>query len=297
MTRRIPLLPKGPLASRELRELAHLAQLAFEWPIRQAPRLMLPLCILGAGILQTLMMVLFSISYVVPSEKTPEAPLFYFLPPDSEAAHQLAPWLEANDPAVFSPLRATRAALPSLPPLKYRPSYEEPPPALLPLRSEPLPRIEPSLPPLIAPLQRMSQRGAHETKTPASLLLSVNGTQSTTVVRWEDELSARHPVEDSASSSFPVAMARVIQPSVYEVGVSPEGMPVHCVLMESSGDAASDEAARVWIMARRFQPQPKSNSKSIGSISWGRVLVLWGADATLVVPTASTPPIYPSAKP
>ena len=143
MTTRIPLLPKGPLASRELRELAHLAQLAFEWPIRQAPRLMLPLCILAAGILQTLMVVLFSISYRVPSEKTPEAPLFYFLPPDSEAARLLAPWLEANDPAVFSPLRAARTASPSLPPLRYRPSYEEPPPALLPLRSKPACSIAP----------------------------------------------------------------------------------------------------------------------------------------------------------
>jgi hypothetical protein len=291
MTLRIPLLPKGPLASRELRELAHLAQLAFEWPIRQAPRLMLPLCILGAGILQTLMVVLFSISYRVPSEKTPEAPLFYFLPPDSEAAHQLAPWLEANDPAVFSPLRAARTALPSLPPLKYRPSYEEPPPALLPLRSEPTPRIEPSLPPLIAPLQR----GTHDTKAPASPPLGVTGKQSSTVVRWEDELSARHPVEDAASSSIPVAMARVIQPAAYEVGVSPEGMPVHCVLMESSGDTASDEAARIWIMARRFQPQAKS--KPIEAISWGRVLVLWGADASSAVPAASTPPVHPSAKP
>jgi len=86
-------------------------------------------------------------------------------------------------------------------------------------------------------------------------------------------------------------MARVIQPAVYEVGVNPEGMPVHCVLMESSGDPASDEAAHIWIMARRFQPQP------VEAISWGRVLVLWGADASSAVPAAATPPVHPSAKP
>jgi len=297
MTRRIPLLPKGPLASRELGELAHLAQLAFEWPIRQAPRLMLPLCILGAGILQSLMVLLFSISYRIPSEKIPEAPLFYFLPPDSEAAHQMAPWLEANDPAVFSPLRAARTALPSLLPLKYRPSYEEPPPSLLPLRSEPDSTIQPPLPPLTTPLQRVSQRMTDETKTTAASADDMTGVRSSTVVRWEDELSARRLVEDTGPSSVPVARARIIQPALYEVGVSSEGMSLHCVLMESSGDPASDEAARVWIMARRFQPQPQPQSQSVEAISWGRVLVLWGANAISAMPAASTHPSQPSAKP
>jgi hypothetical protein len=256
---------------------------------------MLPLCILGAAILQTLMVVLFSISYRVPSEKILEEPLFYFLPPGSKAAHQLAPWLEANDPAVFSPLRAARTALPSLPPLKYRPSYEEPPPALLPLRSEPEPRIEPSLPPLIATFQRVSPRGTLETKAPTSRLLSVTGTQSSTVVQWEDELSALRLVEDAAPSSVPVAMARDVQPALYEVGVSSEGIPLHCMLMESSGDPASDEAARIWIMTRRFHPQTKS--QSVDAISWGRVLVLWGRDTSSAVPAASSPPVHPSTKP
>ena len=292
MTQRLPMVPKIPLSPRELGEFA---QLAFEWPIRQAPRLMLPLCILGAAILQTLMVVLFSISYRVPSEKIPEEPLFYFLPPDSKAALQLAPWLEANDPAVFSPLRAARTALPSLPPLKYRPSYEEPPPALLPLRSEPVSSIEPPLPPLTTPLQPVSQRLSHEAKTTASPTGGASGAHPSTVVRWEDELSARRLVEDAAPSSVPVAMAKAVQPALYEVGVGSEGMPLHCMLMESSGDPASDEAARVWIMTRRFQPQPKY--QSVEAISWGRVLVLWGGDTSSAVPAASAPPVHPSTKP
>ncbi len=274
MTRRIPLLPKGPLASRELRELAHLAQLAFEWPIRQAPRLMLPLCILGAGILQTLMVVLFSISYRVPSEKIPDAPLFYFLPPDSKAAHQLAPWLEGNDPRIFSPLRAIRGAAPSLPPLKYRPSYEEPPPALLPLRKESSRVLEPPLPPLSAPIQRVTYG---EMKSASSFTAGVTGAHTSTVVQWEDELSKLQPLESTPLSSGPVAAAGAVHPTLYEVGVNPEGIPLHCVLMESSGDPASDEVARIWIMGRRFRP--RQSSLSAEAMTWGRVLVLWGASA------------------
>ena len=281
MTQRLPLIPKVLLSPRELGELA---QLAFEWPIRQAPRLMLPLCILLAGILQAMMMVLFSISYRAPSEKMPDVPLFYFLPADSAAARQLAPWLEANDPAVFSPLRAARAALPALPPLKYRPSYEEPPPALRPLRSESVAVLEPPLPPVTASYQRV-------TKTSGSTGVGEtgSGSQLTTVVRWQDDLAARRLVEGPSPVLGPVATSGSIQPALYEVGVNADGIPLHCVLMESSGDPVSDEAARVWIMARRFQPQSQPGE----SMSWGRALVLWGCSTI----SKETPSAYPSTNP
>ena len=284
MTQQLPQKPKVPLSPRELRELAHLAQLAFEWPLRQAPRLMLPLCILLAGILQAMMMVLFSISYRAPSEKITDVPLFYFLPTDSAAARQLAPWLEANDPAAFSPLRAARAASPSLPPLKYRPSYEEPPPALLPLRSEPASQIEPPLPPAIASHQRVTTQGVMQGA-------SVTGTRFSTVVRWEDDLASRHLVEDSSPATRPLSTKGNVQPALYEVGVDADGRPFHCVLMETSGDPASDETARVWIMARRFQPH------SGESMSWGRVLVFWGTGSNSAVAPASPSSLLPSAKP
>ena len=283
MTQRLPLIPKVPLSPRELGELA---QLAFEWPIRQAPRLMLPLCIMVAGILQAMMMVLFSISYRAPYEKMPEVPLFYFLPSDSAAARQLAPWLEANDPAVFSPLRAVRAASPALPPLKYRPSYEEPPPALLPLRSDAVAHLEPPLPPATAPHQRV-------TKPPASPAAVETAARRSTVVRWEDDLASRHLLENSSSATGPVASSGSAQPTLYEVGVDAEGRPFHCVLMESSGDPASDEAAHVWIMERRFQPL----TQSVESMSWGRVLVLWGTGTNSAVPSADPAALLPPAKP
>ncbi len=119
-----PCPDESPLV-KEIEELAHLL---FEWPIRQAPRLAFPFCIFVAAILQGGMIILFSITYQPPSERLPSDPQIYFLPTDSPFARQITPWLEANDPSVFSPQHATRAALPPPPPLAYRPSYEEPPP-------------------------------------------------------------------------------------------------------------------------------------------------------------------------
>ena len=71
MAPQLPLLPKVPLTPRELGELA---QLLFEWPIKQAPRLALPLFILLAAVMQASVIVLFSIAYKEPAEKIPEPP-------------------------------------------------------------------------------------------------------------------------------------------------------------------------------------------------------------------------------
>lgn len=260
MTTRLPRLPRHPPTPRELGELA---QLLFEWPIRQAPRLALPLCILGAGMIQVGVVVLFSIRYGVPEEKTPPQPHFYFLPPDSPVARRINPWLEAHDPSVFSPLRATEMAVPSPPPLKYRPSYEDPPP---PLR--PLPAVEETVsgPPEF-PLSGETQRAAvvdGTSATPPSAPVAV-----ATGVQWLDGLAKLSPVGDERSE--PPLLPHAVQiprPSLYQVAVSPEGIPLSCVLTEPSGDAEADESGRVWILSRRFL--------GAEGISWGRVLLLWG---------------------
>ena len=294
MAPQLPLLPKVPLTPRELGELA---QLLFEWPIKQAPRLALPLFILLAAVMQASVIVLFSIAYKEPAEKIPAPPQIYFLPADSAAARQLAPWLEANDPAVFSPLHAARDAFPSPPPLKDRPSYEDPAPPLRPLpASTPTPgAVQPPMIPTIGGLRRqqtsatqvpaqttntMNTESSPEPKAPVTSALPATGT----IVRWQDELAARVPQTTSPGLSAPLAVTPGAQPPLYQVAVSPEGIPTHCVVIDSSGDPRSDEAGRVWIMAQRFQPTASS--------SWGRVLILWGAGAPAAT-AATNPPATP----
>jgi hypothetical protein len=248
---------------KDLKELGNLAHLLFEWPIRQAPRLALPGFILVAGIIQAATIGLFSISYKTPSESQPDSPQIYFIPPDSATARKLAPWLAANDPAIFSPQYDTRDAIPSPPPLKYRPSYEEPPPPLRPLPVETLLPLEPpALPEMANLLQKKTGRVIATASQPSQPL-------PPTLVRWKDDLAAR-PLQTTTVPPTPAGNA-ALQPALYEVGVSPEGLPMHCVLLDSSGDPESDEAGSVWIHAQRFQPADKD--------SWGRVLLLWGSPA------------------
>lgn len=260
-----PHLPK------DLKELGELAHLLFEWPIRRAPRLALPACIFIASILQAGMIILFSISYTTPSEVQPFSPQIYFIPPDSAAARQLAPWLAANDPAVFSPQYDTQDALPAPPPLKYRPSYEEPPPPLRPLpREKPVPIAPPSIP----KMADIMSKKTHHLSAAASSVQAPPLSKPQTLIHWQDDLATRTLMLASGASAppLPIALSPSAQPSLYEVEVSEEGVPLHSILIESSGDPPSDEAGSIWIHAQRFRPAVQA--------SWGRVLLIWGAPST-----------------
>ena len=264
------VMAKGPLSPREL------ALLLLEWPIKQSPRLALPLCILFAGIVQLGTIYLFSISYKAPSEPPPAAPQIYFLPPDSTEARQLAPWLEANDPAVFSPIRVAHEALPLPPPLKYRPSYEEPPPPLIPLPPIVSVAMEPPALPLLGGIY-----GRHFSHAkPASPRQLAAPVRPPTTVQWQDGLAGKISSETQIVSP-PMVASPLAQPALYQVSISPEGVPLHCVLLKSSGDPASDEAACIWIMARHFQPSDRE--------VWGRVCVLWGAPPASTLNKPATP--------
>ena len=249
------------------RELGDLAHLLFEWPLRRAPRLSLPLCIVLAALVQAGVTLLFSISYRIPQETLPPAPQVWFLPADSSAARQIAPWLDANDPAVFSPQRAVAASLPSLPPLHYRPSYQESPPPLRPLPPETPATLEPAQIPVLGislgKRANPSANPADESHPPPLPLVG------SSVVHWQDGLAALARLAPNGPEAPAQGSAASLQPSHYQVEVGREGLPMHCLLTESSGDAASDEAARVWILAQRFQPSDV--------VAWGRVQVVWGA--------------------
>jgi len=280
-------LPRVRLAPISPRELGGLAHLLYQWPIRQAPRLALPLCILLAAVLQGVMIFLFSISYEVPSSPRLDSPQVYFLPPDSKAALLLAPWLEANDPAVFLPQRAARTALPSPPPLGYRPSYMEPPPPLRALPSEtPSPVHPPLLPEQGGVSGRTEAMGALGGKTfpiPEKSLANIQPSTTSpreTVVRWEDDLSGRVKLM-GASNTPPSSENMSAEASLYQVAVNEDGIPMHNVLIGTCGDAASDEAGRIWIQQVRFQPSDRT--------TWGRVIIRWGSHAKPTVSTKSSP--------
>lgn len=260
------MTPSTPRAQRSHHEIGDLAQLIFDWPIRRAPRLSLPFFILMAVIAQAFIMMVFSIDYKIQQQPPPSSPRIYFVPEDSTVARQLTPWLEANDPAVFSPLHAAREGLPSRPRLNYRPSYEDPPPPLRPLAMEEQVISEPpGIPPTDMVASKKFKRSIGTMSVPKGVALS-------TLVQWEDDLAPRAAAlktaapgsADSAPQYHPVS---ALQPSLYQLEVGEEGIPLHCILLESSGSSEADEEGRVWVMGRRLPATDRS--------SWGHVRIQW----------------------
>lgn len=253
-----PVHPPSP------RELGELAQLLLEWPIRKAPRLALPICIIAAAVIQTGVIFLFSIRYSTAAEGFHEAQPVYFLPPDSPIAHRIGPWLEAHDPSVFSPLRATESAVPPPPPLKYRPSYEDPPPSLKGLPPDPEPPAEPPSLPFHAEELRMPMAAPIALSVPRPSVVS-------TGVHWLDGLEGRSLTRETDNPP-PSAPPKAAGTSVYQVAVARDGFPLSCILTQSCGDRAADDSGRSWIVARRFTPSDV--------VSWGRVILVWSGVST-----------------
>ena len=111
-----------------------------------------------------------------------------------------------------------------------------------------------------------------------------------TMVRWQDALASRTLLTTPAGMPLPAGVTTSLQPALYEVGVSAAGIPMHCVLLDTSGDSASDEAGSIWIHAQRFQ--------SADQESWGRVLIIWGAPVGADIrKVPANPSVSPGALP
>jgi hypothetical protein len=244
-----------------------LARLLFDWPVRQAPRLALPACIVAAGLLQAGIVLLFSIRYPAPSAPAISSPQVYFLPPDSRAAKDISAWLEANDPAAFCPIRASLASIPPPPPLRYRASYEEPPPALRTLKVP----ADPVEPPLLPP-------DGSALFVPERALAGASPAAGTSL-RWLDGLAGRTPLASKGDDSPPSRTPRCVQSPVFDIGVDASGIPRHCLVLESSGDESLDESLHTWLLGRRFAPG--------AGPSWGRVQILWDTGSPVPAPSAA----------
>lgn len=264
--------PNHPPTPQEIGELAHLL---FEWPMRTSPRLALPFFILIAALIQAGVVFLFSIRYSPSAKSFHTPPAVYFLPSGSPIAKGAEPWLEGHDPSVFSPLRATATAIPEPPPLRYRPSYEDPPPALKGLpEEEPTPLLPPDYPfdgePLVKP-SRFPLTGIGDSSQSSTPPRPSTPSQ----IRWLDGLEGLARLSATEPRPLPPPSRAVSGPTLYEVSVGSGGFPLTCVVTQSCGDAATDEAGRAWILGNRFE--------AADLITWGRVQLLWSTP-TAVVP-------------
>lgn len=261
----------GPVQGRERHSSsvwtdAKLTLLLFEWPLKTAPRLALPLFIFLAAFLHLSTIYLFNIAYEVPRGNKSMAAQVFFLLPTSTASQQLAPWLEANDPAIFSPLKIVQANRPKIPSSIYQ--LSQPAPVLRPLPPAEADKMDSLLPP------------AHEIVTPSFFSSDHSSTEQTTALSIPkittvcllDTLATRAPQPPAVLGypSLPPTITTPLAPTLLKANVDAAGIPRHVMILQSSGNDTADEAATHWFMTTHFAPANEE--------TWGTLLIFWGRD-------------------
>ena len=242
------------------------ASLLFEWPIKKAPRLALPLFILLAVLLHLSTIYLFDIVYQAPRVSKPVAAQVLFLLPGSPASQQLTVWLQANDPAIFSPLRTLQINRLKITPDIYQPAQISP--ALHPLPS----LAEETLKPPFLPTNETALPSSFFFNTSVPTPLPITSITRTTTIRLMEDLLSRMPTT-SSSLGYPILPSEIttpLSPTTLRGSIDTMGIPRHVMIVQSSGNNAADEAATHWFMTRRFSP---ANHET-----WGSLLIFWGSE-------------------
>jgi outer membrane biosynthesis protein TonB len=242
----------------------------FEWPSRHNVHLALPLMLVISFLLHAACLFLFHTTFPR-AGGSPErfAAVNYILPESPEAA-KLGPMLASSDPALFSPAQVFGANIWNLPKTTYVASFDEEIPALKPL---PAPPPSQFLPP---------DAGT----TPVSVAAVVPKAAQLrepalpTVVRFGGDLEKRGctPPANFQFSDVIALTRQGLAPAEFLVAVSPDGLPLHFLPQQSSGDENLDRAALRYLAGCRFAP-------SEAGPEWGTATFVWGGD----IPQQSQP--------
>jgi hypothetical protein len=187
--------------------------------------------------------------------------------PASEEGRTLLRWIDAEDPAVaFTTDRPPEARFRALPKVEHVPSYHAMEPTLKKLPPfEVDSRAPDSQPPGPVPFMRQqSAPAANPIPTSVSFSNELDGLGVATLP----------PLKFGASTGETPEAIR------FRVAVSRLGEIRFCFPMNSSGDPALDEQARLYLARCRFRKSAPGDGKPDALLTWGIATIEWGSDIT-----------------
>jgi len=248
-------------------------QLIFSWDSPRSEKLAITIFVAISVVAHALCFYIFQIVYPPTVALLPPPARVTLITPASEEGRTLLRWVEAEDPALaFTTRRPQETTLRALPKAEHVPSYSAIEPALK------------NIPPLERDLRIPScqppgavQFGRQKTAPPRSVVK--------TSVSFSNELQAYgapilpEPVFVGSNEEMP----ETIQ---FRVAVSKLGEVRYCFPINSSGDPALDEQARLYIVRCRFPQNTANAGKADSFLTWGTATIVWGND---IVRPQSTP--------
>jgi len=239
--------------------------LLFTWDSPQRQKTMLAVFLVLSVVAHALCFYVFQIVYPTPVAVLPPPARITFITPDSEEGRTLLRWIDAEDPAVaFTTNPAPGAKLGALPKTEHVPSYS----TVRPLLKE--------LPPLKPDLRIPSSRPPGAVHSVTRKTASPRGA-ARTYIFFSKELD-QFGAPTLPQSGFATSNEETPETLRFRVAVNDLGEIRYCFPINSSGDPALDEQARLQLVRSRFSQNRQTGTKPGSSLVWGMATIRWGSD-------------------
>jgi TonB family protein len=227
--------------------------------------------LLGSLALHISVFFIFKIDPIPPTIGAPSQPRVSLVSSESSAGTDLNAWFEIFDPSMIA-LPSSKPEPRTLHPIEHQaetfPDLPHPP-VLIPFRVT-LPTLNLSLPPLPQRAETSIARRL-ETLRPMPLEVETPPPLSGTEVQLDRPLSQRDVTRRTALPQPQTTLA--LAPTILRLAVNAEGIPVHALILESSGDSAVDRLALENLKNWRFKPLENDSEQS--GFQWSRATVFW----------------------
>jgi hypothetical protein len=239
--------------------------LLFSWDSHQGQKAVLASFLVLSLVAHALCFYVFQIIYPTPVAVLPPPGRVIFIAPDSDEGRTLLRWIDAEDPALaFTTHLPPGASLRTLPNAQHVVSYSASKPVLK------------DLPPLKPDLRIPSSR-------PPDAVRSVSRKTAPSIATGRTSISFSNDLDQFGAPSLPqsrFAASNKETPETlrFRVAVNDFGEIRYCFPINSSGDPALDEQARLQVMRTRFPPQRTAGGNPGSSLVWGIATVQWGSD-------------------
>ena len=239
--------------------------LLFNWDSPRGQKAALASFLVLSLVAHALCFYVFQIVYPTPVAVLPPPARVTFIAADSDEGRTLLRWIDAEDPALaFTTLPPPGATFRALPAAEHVPTYSASQPMLK------------DLPPLRPDLRIPSSRppGAVRSFSRKTIPATASGKTLITFSKNLDQFGA----PGLPPSRFVASNKETPETLRFRVAVNEFGEIQYCFPIDSSGDPALDEQARLQIIRSRF-PSKGGNGENPGSpLVWGLATIQWGND-------------------
>lgn len=233
--------------------------LLFDWPVRHAVHLGLPVALFLSVIVHIGGLAAFGLRST-PSARLPGDVVVYWLDAARASGEILARKAEAADPSLFSGMAIEEECVDFLPAAAYVPDYKSWKPEFLAIPSFANDR------PLPAMLEGPVVEAVPHLKLPAEAPAPPTRLIFAEDVR--DRIVSLPPVDDT----FSAPSKQSLLPAEFLIGISPSGSVLHAFLLSGSGYEPLDRTAQAALLSMSFTPA------AIPNITWTTATFLWGSD-------------------